>query len=192
MHTEETEQGEYRVWLAGSDIQQLLDHAGTKDIARELAFALAARSGLRSEEITAVTPSDVHHDDTIGWLVTIPDGKGGKHRESPTPAEYAKLVTALGTDPHEPVIDVTTRTLRNWIAADREELAEQTDDRRWHHVSMHDLRRSWGGQLRAAEADPAVVLEWGGWSDMETFLDHYRGASVPEAQRQEREKIEWL
>ena len=108
VHTEETEEGEYRVWLAGSDIQQLLDHAGTKDITRELAFALAARSGLRSEEVTDVTPSDVHHDDTIGWLVTVPDGKGGKHRESPTPAEYAKLVTALGTDPHEPVIDVTS------------------------------------------------------------------------------------
>jgi hypothetical protein len=37
-----------------------------------------------------------------------------------------------------------------------------------------------------------VVCDWGGWNDLDTFLDHYRGTNSPEAQRREREKVDWL
>lgn len=194
MHTEETQGGEWRVWLSGDDIEALLELAGHKDPQRELAYALASRSGLRSEEITDVTPQDLHHDEIVGWLLEVPSGKGDKHRETPIPAIYAKQIRLLAQSQRdsEAVIGVTTRSLRNWIERDRDELADRDDDHRWRKVSMHDLRRSWAGQLRAGEADPAVVIEWGGWSDIEIFLEHYRGATVPESQRQEREKIDWL
>lgn len=194
MHTEETDGGEWRVWLSAEDIDALLSQAGQKDPNRELAYSLAARCGLRSAEITDVRPTDLHHDEIVGWLLEVPSGKGDRYRETPIPDIYAKQIRLLAQSQSdsEPVIAVTTRTLRNWIERDRDELADATDDHRWRKVSMHDLRRSWAGQLRAGDADPAVVIEWGGWSDIDVFLEHYRGATVPESQRQEREKIDWL
>ena len=192
MHVERTEGDGHRVWLSDSDIDRLLDVPD--DPTHELAYALGCRCGLRSHEITQVRPSHLKHDDTIGDLLQVPEGKGARYRETPIPTGYARQIETVakyqGGD--GPVVDVSTRSLRNWIERDRAELAEATDDQRWHHVSMHDLRRSWAGQLRAASAEPPVVLEWGGWSDMDTFLDHYRGATVPEVQREERAKVPWL
>lgn len=37
-----------------------------------------------------------------------------------------------------------------------------------------------------------VVCDWGGWDDLDAFLDHYRGTSTPEVQKREREKVDWL
>jgi len=34
-----------------------------------------------------------------------------------------------------------------------------------------------------------VVCDWGGWNDLDTFLDHYRGTHTSEAQRRERQKV---
>ena len=40
--------------------------------------------------------------------------------------------------------------------------------------------------------DPLFVCQWGGWSDLETFLDHYKGTYSPEVQREARAGVEWL
>lgn len=56
----------------------------------------------------------------------------------------------------------------------------------------HDLRRTWATSLRSADVDAMVVCDWGGWDDLETFLDHYRGVHSPEAQKRERNKVDWL
>jgi hypothetical protein len=37
-----------------------------------------------------------------------------------------------------------------------------------------------------------VICDWGGWNDLDTFLDHYRRTHTPEAQRRERQKVDWL
>jgi hypothetical protein len=37
-----------------------------------------------------------------------------------------------------------------------------------------------------------IVCDWGGWNDLETFLEHYRGKFSPEEQRRQREKVAWL
>jgi integrase len=57
---------------------------------------------------------------------------------------------------------------------------------------MHDLRRTWATALASEDVDPLLVCDWGGWEDLETFLDHYRGTFSPEAQLRERQKVEWL
>jgi integrase len=57
---------------------------------------------------------------------------------------------------------------------------------------MHDLRRTWATRLNSAEVEATLVMDWGGWEDIETFLEHYRGTHAPEAQRREREKVDWL
>lgn len=187
------------VWLSEEEVGRLLDSAA--DTNEELAYALGLRCGLRSEEITEVTPDHLVSTDA-GWMLRVLDGKGGKYRQTPVPEALAgKIETAdeYREEPSDyPLVDssssgagVATRTLRRWLESTREELAE-SDDPQWVHLSMHDLRRTWATNLRAEGVSTEIVMEWGGWSKVETFLDHYRDAYSPEAQRQERQKVTWL
>jgi len=43
-----------------------------------------------------------------------------------------------------------------------------------------------------ADVDETVALRWGGWNDLETFLDHYRGEATAKARARERSKVDWL
>jgi integrase len=72
-----------------------------------------------------------------------------------------------------------------------EELAEEGDEM-WQHVTPHDLRRTWATLLSADVDDPLLIMDWGGWEDMDTFLEHYRGSYSPAVQRRELTKVEWL
>jgi integrase len=65
-------------------------------------------------------------------------------------------------------------------------------DAGWRELSTHDLRRSWATALADAEVNRMLALDWGGWEDLETFLEHYNGAYSPAAQRRAREKVNWL
>ena len=182
------------VWLSEDDVEQLLDAA--KDTERRIAFALGARCGLRSHEILQVSPDDLV-DTQAGYMLIVKHGKGGKYRETPIPNQ---LVTQIETiddyrddSSDSPILSVdSTSSLRYWIKTTREQLAEETGDDRWHYVSMHDLRRTWATSLDNKSVDAMVVCDWGGWNDLETFLDHYRGTNSPEAQRRERDKVDWL
>ena len=182
------------VWLSEDDVDQLLDAA--KDTERRVAFALGARCGLRSHEILEVSPDDLV-DTQAGHMLIVKHGKGDKYRETPIPNQ---LVTQIETiddyrddSSDSPILSVdNTSSLRYWIKTTREQLAEETGDDRWHYVSMHDLRRTWATSLDNKSVDAMVVCDWGGWNDLETFLDHYRGINSPEAQRRERAKVDWL
>jgi integrase len=190
-----------KVWLSDDEIAQLLEAAPGPN--QRLAFALAGRCGLRSEEITEVRPKDVKDSDA-GPILVVRSGKGEKYRETPIPKDLKNTIETAAQYRSEPATHpivttdrdaggdgVSTRTLRRWIKQTRDELADEGDER-WRHVSMHDLRRSWATNLKASEVDALLVLDWGGWEDLETFLNHYRGTYAPEAQRREREKVEWL
>ena len=182
------------VWLSEDDVDQLLDAA--KDTERRIAFALGVRCGLRSHEILQVSPDDLV-DTQAGHMLIVKHGKGDKYRETPIPNQ---LVTQIETiddyrddSSDSPILSVdNTSSLRYWIKTTREQLAEETGDDRWHYVSMHDLRRTWATSLDNKSVDAMVVCDWGGWNDLETFLDHYRGTNSPEAQRRERAKVDWL
>jgi len=182
------------VWLSEDDVEQLLDAA--KDTERRIAFGLGARCGLRSHEILEASPDDLV-DTQAGYMLIVKHGKGGKYRETPIPNQ---LVTQIETiddmrdeSEDQPLLSVdNTNSLRYWIKRTREQLAEETGDDRWHYVSMHDLRRTWATSLDNKSVDAMVVCDWGGWHDLDTFLDHYRGTNSPEAQRRERDKVDWL
>jgi integrase len=188
----DTEDG-MKVWLSEHEVDQLLDAASDTD--QYLAFALGARCGLRSHEILQVAPEHVVETDA-GAMLRVWSGKGDKFRETPIPSNLAARISTIDDvrdgDRDEPLLTVETRTLRNWISRVGDELAAREEDEGWSFLSMHDLRRTWATNLGAQEVDPLIVLDWGGWSDLETFLDHYRGTYSPEAQAREREKIEWL
>jgi integrase len=183
-----------KVWLSIDETDQLLNEPDSME--RSIAFELAVRCGLRSAEVLEVTPDDVVETDA-GDMLKVPDGKGDKYRETPLPSTLKRQIQTVaemrdeGSD--EPIISVTTtQSLRNWINSSREALAEETDDDRWNHLSMHDLRRTWATQVAENDVDPLVVCQWGGWNDLDTFLEHYRGTYSPEAQRRERDKVNWL
>jgi len=182
-----------KVWLDSDEIQQLLDCPD--DTEKEIAFSLGARCGLRSHEILNVTPEHVFEDNGQQWL-QVPEGKGDKYREAPIHETLASQIRTVGNvrdQPDKPVVTVTsTAALRYWIGHARDQLAEETGDSRWTHVSMHDLRPTWATQLASRDVDPLIVCEWGGWNDLDTFLNHYQGTYDPEAQARERSKVDWL
>lgn len=189
-----------KVWLGTEEVDQLLTQPENET--KRIAYALGVRCGLRSEEITDVRPADIVDSDAGKFLI-VRDGKGSKYREAPIPPELANTIRTAAEyrpeDKDEPVVTsqssnsgATTRTLRRWIEADREALAAETGDERWEYLTMHDLRRTWATQLKGANVDSLLVCDWGGWEDLETFLDHYRGTYAPDVQAREREKVSWL
>lgn len=183
-----------KVWLSQDEVGRLLDAAD--DAIADVAFRLAVRCGLRSEEVTGVTPEDIVDTDAGMMLRIWESAKTGEYRETPIPTALANTIATIDDvrdeDSDEPIVDVSTRTLRRWMDEATETVLKETGDPGWQFVGMHDLRRTWATQLRSADVDAMVVLDWGGWSDLETFLDHYRGTHTPEAQRRERGKVEWL
>ena len=185
---------EKKVWLSESEVDLLLRSA--KDTQRQIAFALGARCGLRSHEVLQVAPKDVVDTDA-GMMLRVHHGKGDKYRETPIPENLATQIRTVDDVRDEPasapIIEVTnTNSLRYWIKRTRDDLIEETGEDGWEHLSFHDLRRTWATSLAAKDVDPLLVCDWGGWNDLETFLDHYRGTYSPEAQRREREKVSWL
>lgn len=180
------DQDGYKMWLADREVQQLIDHAPT-DKAR-LAYQIGVRCGLRSDEIVRVGADDVRQTE-VGWMLRVESAKTGELRQTPAPDVVAGMMRAYGDDP---VIDVTTRTIRNWVQTAADELADETGDEMWRHVSPHDLRRTWATNLEGMGVNVAVLLDWGGWKRIDTFLEHYRGSFSPDVQANEREKVDWL
>lgn len=189
---EHSERDDLKIWLSQSEVEQLLDVA--EDTEERVAFSLGARCGLRSNEIVNVTPSNLA-DTEASWMLRVWEGKS-KPRETPVPDNLATTINTVADvraeDDDEPIVDVTTRSLRRWIKSAGEKLADETEEELWTYLTMHDLRRTWATSLKGAEVDAMLVCDWGGWSDLETFLDHYRGKFSPEAQRKQRKKVGWL
>jgi len=59
------------------------------------------------------------------------------------------------------LVDGSTRTIRRWVDAAAEQLAEEEYDERWRYLGPHDLRRTWGHLILEAEVLPSVVMQWG-------------------------------
>lgn len=194
---QDSDSGYYRIWLSQDEVELLLDH--TDDRMKQLAFELGARCGLRSKEILQVAPADLRTT-AAGKMLVVDSAKSDDKRQTPVPGELAARIETVGevrvdVGPEEPVIDASTRTLRRWISDTCTDIAYSEDTQyvdMWQHVSMHDLRRTWATALKGEEVDAMVVCDWGGWSDLDTFLDHYRGVFSPDAQRKQRDKVEWL
>jgi integrase len=191
---EHDERSDMKVWLSENETERFL--AAAENTEQRIAFGLGVRCGLRSGEWLDVTPRDVVDTDA-GTMLRVWEGKGDKFRETPMPQELATMIRTAADygdgDADEPILSVTsTRTLRRWVGSAGEQLAEETGDTGWRELSTHDLRRTWATSLADAEVDPLLALDWGGWEDLETFLEHYKGAYSPAAQRRARGKVDWL
>lgn len=180
-----------RVWLSEKEMLALIDEAKTPK--QQVAFLLAGRCGLRRKEIIEVTPNDIVDTDT-GHVVRVWEGKGDKYREPPIPGQLVNIVQTLSfnMEPDESIVDSDPTTVYRWVRRAAERLQAETGDKGWSFVDVHDLRRSWGVRVLEAGVLPSVVLEWGGWSDWETFRKHYLSEFSPEALRRERGKVGFL
>lgn len=178
-----------RVWLSRDERRRLLELV-EEEPRRRLAFSLASH-GLRSDELVGVSKSDVRDLDGAHVLAVDEENKTGT-RELPIGADLAREVRRTANMAQlrkdEPVVDVSTRSLRNWIRDAREELVDELGEEVLE-LGMHDLRRSWATDTYYSLAFAGVpiaeelVLSWGGWehssTGVETFRQNYLGP-VPE------------
>ncbi|WP_435551974.1 tyrosine-type recombinase/integrase [Natrinema sp. CGMCC1.2065] len=183
-----------KVWLSQNEVEQFLEAAPNTE--QRIAFALGARCGLRSHEVLDVSPDDVVDTDA-GTMLRVWHGKGDQFRETPVPRDLATTIQTVDDvrdeSSSESLVEITsTRSLRRWIRSAADDLLEETGDEGWDHLGFHDLRRTWATSLASEDVDPILVCDWGGWNDLETFLEHYRGTFSPEAQQRERGKVSWL
>lgn len=182
------EQEGKRVWLSRNEQQQIIE-VFDEYPDRELALRLGLH-GLRSEEIIKVTRADFRQlNGAEAYKLHISGAKGGRERECPATPQLRTVANIYANSTNrrknEPIIDVTTKALRDWIQEAREELAEVTTNDTWHYVGMHDLRRTWATSTFYSLAFAGVpiaeelTMGWGGWkmtaSGRETFRENYLG-----------------
>jgi len=189
---EHNKRDDKKVWLSADESDRLLNHC--EDTQERIAVGLGVRSGLRSHEILDVAPSHLY-DTAKDHVLRIYHGKGDKFRETPVPLELVGWIQTAqdyrDAPASDPILDITTtRSLQRMLKRVVDRI--DSDDPGWDDLTMHDLRRTWATQLRSKDVDQEIVMEWGGWDSLKTFRDHYRGTSTPEAQRREREKVDWL
>lgn len=179
----------FRVWLDAGEVNKLLTAArGHKE---RIAFALGVRSGLRVSEIVDVEAKDIVST-SAGPRVRVWRSKGDRYRETPATTDLlatARTVADL-QGPETLLVDWSRRTIGRRLNRVTANLAE--DDEMWEYVTPHDLGRSWATLLSADIDDPLLIMDFGGWEDIETFLEHYRGSYSPAVQRRELSKVGWL
>lgn len=176
------EQEGNRIWLSRDERATLL-RAVADQPRRKIALQLGLH-GLRSDELVETTPEHVRElaNDAEGNVLIVPDGKTGK-RELPISAGLAdqirmlKNATRMRAD--ETIVDVSKRSVRNWIA-DARSAIEDADE-----LGMHDLRRTWATDTYYSLAFAGVpiaeqlTMSWGGWKQSEsgrtTFRENYLG-----------------
>lgn len=193
MHLEDHDTKGKAVVMTSDEIDLLLDAA--KDTRQRIAFGLGARCGLRSHEIIEVRPVDVV-DGPAGAMIKVEHGKGDKYRETPLPNELKTTIEVYAEQRDAPIdhplVDVSTRSFREWTKQAADRCRASTGDDRWRHLSTHDLRRSWSNLLVGSNVEHGQIMEWGGWDNWETFRENYLSRYTPSRQRQERSKVSWL
>jgi integrase len=173
-----------RIWLSRTEQRELLETVDDEP-RRRLALQLGLH-GLRTDEVLEVRPRDFRPlaNGADGHVLIIPDGKTGK-RETPTSPDLVQRVNYLKSAARmtkdDPVVDVTKRSVRNWI----EDAREVLDDERAEALGMHDLRRTWATDsyyslaLAGVPIAEQLVMSWGGWTQTstgrETFRENYLG-----------------
>jgi len=183
-----------KVWLTEAETERLLDEMESGQQWR--AVCLAARSGLRREEIVSVRVRDVV-DAPDGYVRVWGDyAKQDKYREAPITDELQSVVERSLADLKDgdaPIVDVDPTTVYRWVDRAGQRLAADTNDEGWLELGVHDLRRTWGAHLLWNHGLlPSSVMAFGGWDDWDAFRNHYLGEMSPKAMDRERAKVDWM
>jgi len=154
---------------------------------REIAFGIQGRCGCRAHEVPSVRVGEWRWSDSAdSWFAEVrgKDTTGGerKTREVWVPdqlmRQLQRFASERGLETGDPVIDVSTSTIRRWV----HETAAAVDDdpradiRHVDQLSSHDLRRSWVTyHLVERGADVRTMMAIGGWSSYQA-IEPYLGA----------------
>ncbi|MFC7232966.1 tyrosine-type recombinase/integrase [Saliphagus sp. GCM10025308] len=83
-----------------------------------------------------------------------------------------------GIPDDEPFVAKSESTVRRWVDEASANLADETGNVRWRHVSSHDLRRSWASHyLVDKQVAVRVMMEIGGWSSYDAIEPYLRKPS---------------
>jgi integrase len=180
----------FRIWLDQDEADKLIQRA--RDREERLAFRLGLRSGLRVSEIVSVQAKDVV-DTSAGARVRVWDSKGQEYRETPTTKDVLAQAETIADleGPTETLVDRSERWVQRHLDAVTEQLAAE-DDEMWEYVTPHDMRRTWATLMSAEIDDPLLIMDFGGWERLDTFLEHYRGSYSPDVQRRQLAQVDWL
>jgi len=180
MRTERNKDGSWNVWMSREEYRALPRAA--ESFEREVAIRLMGDCGLRAHEVLDVRPAHIsrmsdgrHYElEVVGGKDTTGEYDQGKHRETWLPIEVESLINRyiqseeLARD--ETLVDVSKRTVQNWVEWAAESAAEEMGDQDFQRVSSHDLRRAWANHLLVEEnVSPRIVMALGGWSSYDAI-----------------------
>ena len=177
-----------KVWLSEFETERLTEYYAD-DPQKKLAVELAL-CGLRGDEITRVEFGHIRQLSTEqeAHKLTVPSGKTG-HRETPIGNDTVNTAriyrNAAGVRKDEPLVDVSTKTIRRWVARAGDDLASKYNDKSgWQYLTTHDLRRTWATstyyRLNSSPVALDLVMSWGGWEDESVFRSNYLGKEPDE------------
>jgi predicted DNA binding protein len=153
-----------------------------------LVVRLAGEAGLRTEEITRVTPRHLREAESVAGahLLAVPatDGdaeSGGSEeatdRETVVPASLAadlgRYATSEGIGDDEPYVDLSPRRVQMIVRDTAERAADSTDAVPDGRVTPSVLRQTFARRLLVErDVDPRAVRDAGGWESLATLDSH--------------------
>jgi len=180
MRTERNKDGSWNVWMSREEYRALPRAADSFE--REVAIRLMGDCGLRAHEVLDVRPEHIsrmsdgrHYElEVVGGKDTTGEYDQGKHRETWLPIEVESLINRYiqseGIDRDESLVDVSKRSVQNWVEWAAGDAAEEMGDSDYERVSSHDLRRAWANHLLVEEnVSPRIVMALGGWSSYDAI-----------------------
>ncbi len=180
MRSERNRDGSWNVWMSREEYRALPRAA--ESFEREVAIRLMGDCGLRAHEVLDVEPGHIsrmsdgrHYElEVVGGKDTTGEYDQAKHRETWLPIEVESLINRYiqseGINQDEPLVDVSKRTVQNWVEWAAEAAAEEMNDSDYNRVSSHDLRRAWANHLLVEEnVSPRIVMALGGWSSYDAI-----------------------
>lgn len=177
-----------KCWLSFPDEKdKVIATARSTDWERAIAMRLMVEVGCRASGVLSAKPSGVQYNsDGEFWQIEI-RGKNTKGGEKTTRDAYlpdsVKQTLDIYADERdigddEPFVRKSESTVRRWVDEAVDEIADETENDRWRHVSSHDLRRSWASHYLVDEQVAVrVMMDIGGWSSYEAIEPYLRKPS---------------
>jgi integrase len=172
-------QSETKCWLSNDEIDTVEQHARERDWTQEIAIQLMSRVGCRASGVLTASPQGLAwNSEGEYWQLEV-RGKNTKGGHKAQRDAYLPEFVKTNLDRYEsernigaadPYVDFSVATVRRWVREITNEIAKETGNKRWNHVSSHDLRRSWATHhLVEKGVAVRVMMEIGGWSSYESI-----------------------
>lgn len=188
MRIEQNKDDTAKVWMTyPEDLRKIESVINQQDDInpKRVVVELMANVGLRVDRVVWVSHADVKRtSDGQDYLLkvrgakdTTGDYNDGKSRDVYIPDSVERLIFERQVrnelEENEAVIDVTPRTVQNWVSEIGEKMAERHNDDDWTYLSCHDFRRSYANHLiHDTDIQASVIMNQLGWEDWSTLKNY--------------------